>query len=279
MSKSIFHYSLAAASIFCTAAACHADSIIYATSAGNTGVQVYDANTGVLMNTIDTTEMQSGNGRGVVKVGDILYYTEASSNTVYGYNLKTSADLGKVFTAAGSTGLATMAYDGTNFYLGDYSGTNNVYKYTPTGTLLQTIPLSKCTAYCDGLEYAQGHLISNEADGAGVSSSSYDVYTTNGSLLKQGFITPSFGGTGIAFDGTDYWVSDIFGGKLYEYDTTGKQVGVTTLQSPTLNVEDLSFDYKQVLPPPMNTPEPSSVILFSSGLTSLGLLLVKRRRQ
>ncbi len=156
---------VAAGSVLWAAAICQADSIIYANSAGNTGVQVYDANTGVVMNTIVTPEMRAGNGRGVVKVGDILYYTEASSNGVYAYNLKTSADLGTVFRVAGASGLATMAYDGTNFYLGDYSGTNNVYKYSMTGSLLATLPLSQCTRFCDGLEYAQGHLVSNEKDG------------------------------------------------------------------------------------------------------------------
>lgn len=225
------------------------------------------------MNTIVTPEMRAGNGRGVVKVGDILYYTEASSNGVYAYNLKTSADLGTVFRVAGASGLATMAYDGTNFYLGDYSGTNNVYKYSMTGSLLATLPLSQCTRFCDGLEYAQGHLVSNEKDGAFGPPSAYDVYTTGGKLVTGKFINTNFGATGIGFDGTDYWVSDISGGKLFEYDTHGKQVGVTTLQSPTFLVEDLSFDYKTVLA----SPEPASFILLGSGIAALGLFVRRRR--
>jgi hypothetical protein len=53
---------------------------------------------------------QGYNGRGVVQVADILYYTSASTNGVYAYNYVTNTDLGTVFTVAGATGLATMAY-------------------------------------------------------------------------------------------------------------------------------------------------------------------------
>ena len=121
-------YCLAAAVAFGAVSICQADTIIYANSAGTSGVQVYDANTGVVTRTITTSAMASNNGRGVVVVGNIMYCTAASSPSVFAYNLQTNADLGSVFTVAGASGFATMAYDGTNLYLGDYGGTNNVYR-------------------------------------------------------------------------------------------------------------------------------------------------------
>ena len=120
----------------------------------------------------------SFNGRGVVQVGDVVYHTSADTNGVYGCSFVTNTDLGTIFTVSGSTGLSTIAYDGHNFWIGEYSGTNQAYNYTPTGTLLKTISLGNCTGHCDGLEYVNGDLISNRADEP--NPRIYDVYDTNG---------------------------------------------------------------------------------------------------
>ena len=75
----------------------------------------------------DTITAPNGfNGRGVVQVGNVLYYTSASTNGVYAYNFVTNTDLGTVFTVPGASELATMAWDGSHFYIGDYSGTDSV---------------------------------------------------------------------------------------------------------------------------------------------------------
>lgn len=105
-------------------------------------LQEYDTTTGALIQQITG---DGTNGRGVVDVGNTLYYTTATSNNVYAYNTATHTDLGVAFSVAGATALSTMAYDGTNFWIGDYSGTNQAYLYTPTGTLLKTISLANCT--------------------------------------------------------------------------------------------------------------------------------------
>jgi hypothetical protein len=256
--------------VLATVSVSKADTIIWGNNYGGGGVQEYDANTGTSLGVIDTTEMQNGNGRGVVVVGNIMYYTEADSGSVYAYNLATATDLGIAFTVSGATGLATMAYDGKDLYIGDYSGTNNVYKYDLSGHLVQTIPLSKCSSFCDGLEYASGDLISNEFDGGVGGANTYDKYDLNGNLLKAGFIvTADYGGeTGIAFDGKDYWVSEIFNHKLAEYDINGNFVQEVTLNGFVGNgFEDLSANYQVVLNP---TPEPSSL----SSIALLGVFSV-----
>jgi sugar lactone lactonase YvrE len=157
--------NLAVACILLFSSSAWADEIIYGNNAsfGPDTVYAIDVNTGAVTNNYDVS---SGNGRGVVVVGDLMYTTNADSNDVFAYNLSTNTNLGVQFTVAGASALSTMAFDGTNLIIGDYSGADpeKVYFYTPTGTLLNTITLPNCGGNCDGLEYIAaggGELVSN----------------------------------------------------------------------------------------------------------------------
>ena len=253
---------------------------LYANNAGGSGLQVYDSTDGSLTSSFVPANV--ANGRGVVRVGDTIYYTEASSGSVYSYNLTSKAS-STVFSVSGASGLATIAYDGTNLYLGDYSGTNQVYKYSLTGVLEQTIKLSLCTGYCDGLEYANGTLISNRTDGGYGLPSSYDVYDLNGNILQANFITTTYGATGIAYDGTNYYVSDIFGGKIDVYGSTGGNtpIQVLTLKNPTNLIEDLSVDYAARSDTGggggTSVPEPRSITMMLMGLVGLAAVRISSR--
>jgi sugar lactone lactonase YvrE len=252
--------------------------LLYGDNATGGAPYVYqiDPNTGNILNTY--TNLQGANGRGAVVVGSTLYYTDATDNNVYAYNLTTQTQMGVAFSVAGSSALSTMAYDGTNFWIGDYSGTNHAYLYTPTGTLLNTVSLGNCTGFCDGLEYFRqggvGYLISNRCDAF---CGTYDVYDLNGNLVHANlFTTPSGEGTGIAWSGSGFFVSDIFTGRLFQYDMSGNLLNTLNLTgypngfSPL--VEDLSFNYQQTL----GTPEPGTLIMLGSGVIGLAGLLRRK---
>jgi len=267
-----------------------ADEFIYANNAGGTGtdsVWQIDLTTGGTI-TNEYAIPGIGNGRGVIDVNNVLYVTTADGGNVYSFNINTSA-LSTVFTVSGASGLASITYDGTDFWIGDYSGTDKAFLYTPGGTLLKTVDLTNCTGFCDGLTFVAangGELLSNRFDGA-AGLSKYDLYDTNGKLVTSDFIdTTTLSGctntTGIAWDGTNYFVSCIFG-NVAEYNASGDFVQLITLSNPSnfTNggqgplIEGLSANFAITIPPPQ-VPEPTSIVLLGSALL-IGCVARRRR--
>jgi hypothetical protein len=260
--------------------AANAQQFIYGNSAGN-GMYKIDKTTGAV---VATCPQGKGNGRGMVVVGNVAYFTVADSGNIYKTNFTTCSDDGIAFTVPGVNGIATIAFDGTNFWVGDYTGPNRAFLVSPTGTLLSTITLANCTNNCDGLEFYQGKLISNRGDA--LNPGNYDVYSTAGTLLTPGFISATpFSVTGIAFDGTNFYVSDIFNQRLQVYNgTTGAFIQTINITGMTLSnvIEDLSADYSITLGPASTeipTLQQWALITLSVLLALVGLGMTARRRR
>ena len=229
---------------------------IYGNSASGGAGRMYqiDLATGAVVKSCPQTK---GNGRGIVIVGNTAYYTVADSSNVYKMDWLTCADQGVAFTVGAVTGIATIAYDGTDVWLGEYNSTGNrAFKYSLSGALLSTITLPNCSSNCDGLEWFQGKLISNNDDGG----SNYTIYSTAGAVITPNVIQTGSFSTGIAFDGTDFFISFPTSSPrtIRRYSgTTGALLQTITITGMTVGadqIEDLSVDYNIVINPVAAVP-------------------------
>ena len=235
-----------------------------------------DPGTGNVLQTF--TNLQAFNGRGVVDVNNILYYTTAHTGNVYTYNIMNGTG-GLAFNVAGAAGLASITYDGTDFWIGDYSGSNHAFLYSPNGTLLKTITLSLCTSFCDGLTFFKqggvGFLMSNRVDGCcNGTPVQYDVYDTNGNVVTTDLITNPLASTGVAWDGTHFFTSNILNGSVSEWSMSGAfmQTLPVTGGSRSPLIEGMSFNFAQTV----GTPEPGTLVMFGTGIVGLAGFLRRK---
>lgn len=222
-----------------------------------------DKKTGAITDTY--TNLSGYDGRGIAVVGDTVYYTAVLQSCVvlcivnfsppnvpafvYSYNLRTHTDNGALFTVP--SGLSAITFDGKDFYFADGSGGNKVYKYSMTGTLLNTITLSLCAGSCDGLEYFErggtGYLVANR----GYQTGPYDLYDLSGNLVTEAFINPGSASsqaasrpTGIAFDGNHFFTTGWLGGEISEWTADGVFIRlIAPAGKGCCGFEDLSFDH------------------------------------
>jgi len=146
--------------------------------------------------------------------------------------------------------MSTLAWDGSHYWTTDYAGSNKGFELDAAGNVIKTISFGLASSYMDGMEYFNGKLIVNRGDANGT----YDIYDLNGNLLTANFINSAGHAsrgqsTGIAYDGVNFLVSDVFDNKLSEYDgTTGAWIkdipliGASQSSAGRL-IEDLSVDY------------------------------------
>ena len=294
MNKFLFSVGFAG-SLLCASGA-SAATIVWGNNAsapGTESIEAFSLDTGAQFASFLVPNPGSNqNGRGIAVVGSTIYYSNASGGDVYLTNTRNHSADGVAFNT-GLNGIANIAWDGTALWVTGYNGTDNAYRYTPTGKLLQTVVGFGNSR--DGFEVANNQLIANRADGQNI----YDLYDLNGVLKTSAFINTSLAPgfvpgsitTGITFDGTDYIIGNSPGfngptSQLLIYDSNGKYVRTQTLAgtppggAPRL-LEDLSSlgNIPSNPPPTPGAPEPASLGLLGAGVATGAILRARRKTQ
>lgn len=236
-------------------------------------IVAYNEFTGAVVQTYSGV---TGNGRGVVVVGNTIYYTMEGQPDIFMLDKTTGGSLGAIPMSVASG--STIAWDGSQFWISDYTGNSNAYRVNLSGVTTNTISLPGSGNYFDGMEYFNGKLIANRQDGYNQATSHYDIYDLTGTLITADFIQAPYG-TGIAYDGTNFLVSDVNSSVFGVYDgVSGAFIKNVTYADGNYNIEDLSVDYAARQDTGNVTPEPSTIIMMLTGLFGVaGAGLLRRQ--
>jgi hypothetical protein len=288
--RTVLTAGLAGVALLAGSPAPRADTILWANDGrGSPGPTLDEwnineaAGTGTLINSFAAPNpvARRGGPGGITILGTSIYYGVSNSGSVFLTN-PAGADLGVAFNT-GLPGISAITSDGNFLYIaatGDSSLTENVYKYTLGGSLVNTLTLVPTALGAPfglgrtGLEIVGGDFVANQGNDEGP----YAKFDSAGNLTATEFLqgTDDFGFSGVAFDGTFYFVADVEDDPsiFRAFDASGnllKEIALTGCPGP-----NQQCDFADLAVEPA-VAEPATLGLVAPFLLGAGLMWRIRR--
>jgi hypothetical protein len=204
----------------------------------------------------DSFRVNSGGGGGILVERSNVYYSFHAGPNVYkrGFNPRNNDILFNARTVSGyagfQMGVSDISGDDTDLWVNPWDGSDRLYEFVPapeTALGWRAVPphftLRNASDRYDGMEVFGDFIYANRLDAgfrisgmmpcAGRPSGIYDKYSkADGSLVTAAFISTTFPASGIAFNGTYFFVSDICNNGIAVYDNTGTFIAEARLPLP-----------------------------------------------
>lgn len=244
-----------------------------------TTIQQLNGDTGAVVDSF-AVPFGSGIAASIAVIGNTGYYTRLNDANVYKVDMTSHTYGGIAFNTGDSSSMNGITVDSAGNLWFAHGGASALQQFNASGTLLSTHAFpTAANSYRDGSVVFGGFLVANRGDQQGP----YDKYAIPGAnnpltYVAQPFITDpvqNSGNNGIAFNGTNFYVSNEQLHQVCKYSSSGVFGSCAPLAASS-RYENWTFASQDIGPPGGTVPEPSTLALL--GLALFSIRLVQRRK-